>query len=109
MSSTWSKRKTLAPLLRMRWAVCLAMPAFTRNVQGLSMLRALNTGAKLNDSIGKGFMVKKMVLKIETKPLKGETTVRKVETKLLKLKTTALKGKTTLRKSETTLNEPEKK
>ena len=66
------------------------------------MLRALNTGAKLNDSIGKGFMVKKMVLKIETKPLKGETTVRKVETKLLKLKTT-------LRKSETTLNEPESK
>lgn len=66
------------------------------------MLRALNTGAKLNDNIDKGFMVKKMVLKIETKPTKGETTVRKVETKLLKLKTT-------LRKSETTLNEPESK
>jgi hypothetical protein len=73
------------------------------------MLRALKTGAKLNDNIDKGLMVKKMVVKIETKPLKGETTVRKVETKLLKLKTTALKGKPNMKKGETILHEPESK
>ena len=58
------------------------------------MLRALKMGAKLNDSIDKVFIVKKMVAKIETKLLKDETNMREV-------KTTPLKGKTTLKKSET--------
>ena len=49
----WSKRKDLVVLFKIALAECGERPAFTRNVKGLSIPRALKMGVKLSDSINK--------------------------------------------------------
>jgi hypothetical protein len=71
------------------------------------MLRALKTGAKLNDSIDKVFIVKKMMPKIETKLLKGKTILRKCETIPLKHKSKWAEPETTLREVKTNMRKGE--